>query len=351
MSPSPTDQAYTHALQQAKHALRQGDKRAARHWAQEAASIRPNQEEPWLILGAIASPKASVAYLRTALEINPESKRAKEGLRWAIQRYRKVTPNTAPVAVTASPKRQIVITPEPGADIRPRSLVGPWLVGILLIVSIFAVWLSTPALSRALPVARDSAIAMVLQKHTITPTPTNTPTPTSTPTATPTNTPTPTNTATPTPTNTPEDTPTPTATATFTPLPTNTPYVIQIPDSVDADENWIDVDLTRQRVRAYTGSTLIREFVVSTGTWQTPTVTGQYRIYIKLPSQTMSGPGYYLPGVPYVMYFYQGYGIHGTYWHNNFGTPMSHGCVNMVTEDSEWIYNFASIGTLVNVHY
>jgi lipoprotein-anchoring transpeptidase ErfK/SrfK len=65
----------------------------------------------------------------------------------------------------------------------------------------------------------------------------------------------------------------------------------------------------------------------------------------------MSGPGYYLPAVPYVMYFYKDYGIHGTYWHNNFGTPMSHGCVNMSIPDSEWVYNFSSVGTVVNVHY
>lgn len=47
----------------------------------------------------------------------------------------------------------------------------------------------------------------------------------------------------------------------------------------------------------------------------------------------MTGPGYDLPNVPYTMYFYQGYGLHGTYWHNNFGTPMSHGCVNMPTPE------------------
>ena len=64
----------------------------------------------------------------------------------------------------------------------------------------------------------------------------------------------------------------------------------------------------------------------------------------------MSGPGYFLPGVPFTMYFYKGYGLHGTYWHNNFGTPMSHGCVNLTIPDSEWLYGFASIGTLVNVH-
>ncbi|MGE5251028.1 MAG: L,D-transpeptidase, partial [Bacteroidota bacterium] len=59
----------------------------------------------------------------------------------------------------------------------------------------------------------------------------------------------------------------------------------------------------------------------------------------------------YLPNVPYTMYFYKGYGLHGTYWHNNFGTPMSHGCVNLRIEDSKWLYNFASVGTTVNVHY
>jgi lipoprotein-anchoring transpeptidase ErfK/SrfK len=51
------------------------------------------------------------------------------------------------------------------------------------------------------------------------------------------------------------------------------------------------------------------------------------------------------------MYFYKGYGIHGTYWHNNFGVPMSHGCVNMRTSDAGWLYYWASEGTLVHVQY
>jgi lipoprotein-anchoring transpeptidase ErfK/SrfK len=102
---------------------------------------------------------------------------------------------------------------------------------------------------------------------------------------------------------------------------------------------------------AYEGDTIVASFLVSTGVSQYPTVTGEYHIYIKLLSTDMSGPGYYLPNVPYTMYFYKGYGIHGTYWHNNFGTPMSHGCVNMYTPDAEWMFNWASEGTLVNVHY
>ena len=52
-----------------------------------------------------------------------------------------------------------------------------------------------------------------------------------------------------------------------------------------------------------------------------------------------------------MMYFYKDYGIHGTYWHNNFGTPMSHGCVNLTIPDAEWLYNWASYGTTVKVHY
>jgi lipoprotein-anchoring transpeptidase ErfK/SrfK len=65
----------------------------------------------------------------------------------------------------------------------------------------------------------------------------------------------------------------------------------------------------------------------------------------------MSGPGYYLPNVQWVMYFYQGYGFHGTYWHNNFGNPMSHGCVNMTNDDALWLFNFASVGTNVWVQW
>lgn len=111
------------------------------------------------------------------------------------------------------------------------------------------------------------------------------------------------------------------------------------------------VDLSEQMLYAYEGDTLVRSTLVSTGLPQWPTVTGTYYIYLKYRSQRMRGPGYDLPNVPYVMYFYQGYGLHGTYWHNNFGSPMSHGCVNMPTSEAEWAFNWASIGTPVIVQY
>jgi len=111
------------------------------------------------------------------------------------------------------------------------------------------------------------------------------------------------------------------------------------------------VDLSEQMLYAYEGDTMVRSTLVSTGLPQWPTVTGTYYIYLKYRSQRMRGPGYDLPNVPYVMYFYKGYGLHGTYWHNNFGSPMSHGCVNMPTSEAEWAFNWASIGTPVTVQY
>jgi lipoprotein-anchoring transpeptidase ErfK/SrfK len=144
------------------------------------------------------------------------------------------------------------------------------------------------------------------------------------------------------------------------PIPTETPVlVMQIvdesgpsaqPQPMD-DDRWIDVNLSQQQIYIYERDALVNTFIVSTGLPDTPTVTGEYRIYVKVPIQDMSGPGYYLPDVPWVMYFYDEYGFHGTYWHNNFGTPMSRGCVNLRVDDAAWLYDWASVGTRVSVHY
>lgn len=118
---------------------------------------------------------------------------------------------------------------------------------------------------------------------------------------------------------------------------------------------WIDVNLSTQTLTAYEGDVPVMVTAVSTGTYLYPTVTGQFSIYLRHQSQTMNGYllgyDYYLPDVPYVMYFYRGFALHGTYWHNNFGVPMSHGCVNMPTDKAQWLYNWSDYGTLVNVHY
>ncbi len=113
---------------------------------------------------------------------------------------------------------------------------------------------------------------------------------------------------------------------------------------------WIDINLSRQTLTAYEGSTPVLQAVVSTGTRRYPTPTGRFAIQRKYRYTHMSGPGYSLPNVPYAMFFYGGYAIHGTYWHDNFGTPMSHGCINMRTDQAGWLFNWAPVGTPVVIH-
>jgi hypothetical protein len=133
--------------------------------------------------------------------------------------------------------------------------------------------------------------------------------------------------------------------------PNSGPVPVEDASLFPDDGRWIEVNLSQQQIYAYEGDILVNSFVVSTGLPDTPTVTGEYRIYVKVPLQDMSGPGYYLTDVPWVMFFYEDYGFHGTYWHNNFGTPMSRGCVNLSVEDAAWLYNWASVGTPVSIHY
>ena len=109
------------------------------------------------------------------------------------------------------------------------------------------------------------------------------------------------------------------------------------------------VVLSQQRLYAYDGDRMVRTTLISSGVAAHPTVVGTFHIYARYVSTEMIGPGYDLPNVPYTQYFYQGYGLHGTYWHHNFGTPMSHGCVNMPTDEAEWAFNWATYGTPVIV--
>lgn len=125
-----------------------------------------------------------------------------------------------------------------------------------------------------------------------------------------------------------------------------------VPDAPPAPTNIgrsIVVSTENQRIYAYENGQMVHTHLVSTGLPDTPTVHGDYAVYVKYTATDMSGPGYYLPQVPYTMYFYQGYGIHGTYWHNAFGRPMSHGCVNLPTDEAQWFFNFADVGTPVRV--
>ncbi len=121
----------------------------------------------------------------------------------------------------------------------------------------------------------------------------------------------------------------------------------------------ITVDIGKQKLFAWDGGKIVHETKVSTGMKLTPTVRGNFKIYLKKALADMRGPSpykniyptgkYHLKDVPHQMYFYQGYAIHGAYWHNNFGRPASHGCVNVPLASAAWLFNWADVGTQVSV--
>ena len=198
---------------------------------------------------------------------------------------------------------------------------------MLVLVLLGSATLAVLASNNARRQSVQVALGVITYTPTITPSPTATLTPTVTPTAT--------NTATPIPS------PTPLPTATFTPSPTPTPdWITEKYLPLPTEGKWIEVNLTDQSLVAYEGTTVVFTATISSGRANTPTVLGKYRIQRKYESQLMTGPGYYLPGVPWVMYFHYGYALHGAYWHDKWGTPTSHGCVNLKIEDAEWLYKW-----------
>lgn len=114
----------------------------------------------------------------------------------------------------------------------------------------------------------------------------------------------------------------------------------------NGEEKWIEVSLEEQKLRAWEGNNLIMEFPISSGLWA-PTPKGTFNIWYKTRSQSMKGGSqelgtyYNLPNVPNNMFFYKGYALHGAYWHNNFGHPMSHGCVNEPLASAAQIFEWA----------
>ncbi len=120
---------------------------------------------------------------------------------------------------------------------------------------------------------------------------------------------------------------------------------------------YIIVDLSDQKLYAYEGNELFMEESVSTGLDGLPTPVGEFNIFRKMPSRYMQGPipgvsddEYDLPGVPWTMYFtYDGAAIHGAYWHNDFGSQHSHGCVNLPPEKARELYDWTPLGTSVTV--
>ncbi len=336
-------------LTQARYALKTGDKSRARALCQDALRINPRNHMAWLTMAVAApSPDAAMGYVRQAERIQPNDPNVQKGLIWANKR------------LTA--QQTAVSTPIPPAKKQKKRK--PFLFLILIITLLVTAAFSyfqwgqdgTKTVAMVAESTPTSAAAVVplssLEPQTITQ---GTATPHSiqpkniaansktTTWATWTMTPTPTNTPTPTPTWQP------TFRAPQEGISTGRPL------GIGRYEKWIDVDLTSQTLTAYEGDALVFQTLISSGLTPNNTVTGQFRVWLRFESQTMDGSllgyDYYLEGVPYVMYFFEDYALHGTFWHNNFGNPMSHGCVNMETGDAGWIFEWSEMGTVVNVHY
>ena len=119
----------------------------------------------------------------------------------------------------------------------------------------------------------------------------------------------------------------------------------------------IVVDISKEQLSAYDGETLFMREPISTGLEFTPTPHGTFSIFRKTPARYMQGPlpgvssqVYDLPGVPWDLYFTRdGAVIHGAYWHDQFGKPWSHGCVNLSPANAKKLYYWADIGTPVIV--
>jgi L,D-transpeptidase-like protein len=154
------------------------------------------------------------------------------------------------------------------------------------------------------------------------------------------------------------------------------------PISPEITDKRIDVNLTTQHLSAYENGKIVFQTSISSGIpfGKTATSTGKFNVDPKTPSKHMGNGNlfagaddYELPGVPWTSFFTgDGQAFHGTYWHENFGSPMSHGCINMRTSEAKWIYRWTSpivnvaglldatdarsremhgLGTAVNVHY
>lgn len=139
-----------------------------------------------------------------------------------------------------------------------------------------------------------------------------------------------------------------------------------ISPDINPDKKFIEVDLSLQELTAYEEGRLVLKTKISSGLdyqppneipWNTP--TGRFHVQTKMPSKHMGGAeltddyeAYVLPGVPWVSFFEpeDGIAFHGTYWHQNFGMPMSHGCINMKTEEARWLYRWVTpVGDMAKI--
>jgi hypothetical protein len=122
------------------------------------------------------------------------------------------------------------------------------------------------------------------------------------------------------------------------------------PEGVGPTDKWIEINLYEQTLAAYEGERMVYATLVSSGLPQWQTAQGLFRIWLKVKLGKMSGREgysdyYFLEDVPWSMYFYESFALHGAYWHDKFGLRHSHGCVNLPPRDAKWLFDWVTPAT------
>ncbi|MET0790940.1 MAG: L,D-transpeptidase, partial [Polyangiaceae bacterium] len=131
------------------------------------------------------------------------------------------------------------------------------------------------------------------------------------------------------------------------------PTPTEPPSELRPGERWIDIDVASQVLTAYVGDRPVFATLVSTGRGANGSILatprGVHRLWVKLRTSNMdnlddesAAENYAIQAVPWVMYFEKGYGLHGTFWHRDFGNKHSHGCVNLTPLDAERLFSWTS---------
>ena len=331
--------AANQAIQNAHNALREGDKHTTRRWVELAASLAPALEEPWLILAAVASPRASVAYLEQALKINPQSGRARAGMVWARERLPRGSEKDSRLQQGECPSFAF-----PGkALVRRYSPLTTLMLALAIVAVAWLVWpgIVSPALalirskgSLAAQTDQHAWSGVTIAKPTYTPTATATSMPTSTPSST--------------------------ETLAATPTPMLIPGEFIQPEALfSSNEKLIVVDISEQHLYAYEGSVLVFSFIASTGIGNSTRV-GSFSVLEKIPNAYGATWNIWMPN--WLGIYWSGglqNGIHALpilsngvrLWAGYLGRPISYGCVVVGVEEAQLLYDWADVGTPVEIQW
>ncbi len=388
------------AIQQACQALQRGEKRAVRHWAEVALAQDAALEEPWLLLAAVATPRASVEFLQRALQDHPDSERARKGLDWALQRLREAEAKHPATGTTQPTRAQTPVPTQPVRTVSNPAVTQParvvktipvekktlkWgavpmvlslLTCLLIAASFFGGATPVRAFLNGLAQPPQGAVAWSVAEvakstgavfPTLTPlspvavgSATSLPQVTFLPQSSPTATFIPTQPLTPVESPIPQ--PTDLASEPWpTPLPTDTPAPQQSAAPAPNYESGklILVDISEQHMYVYENGTLVYSFVVSTG-MNGGTRAGTFSVLNKIPNAYGSTWNIWMPN--WLGIYWSGHlqnGIHALpilpngqrLWAGYLGTPISYGCVVLGTYESELLYNWAEVGTPVVIQY